>query len=82
MYLVSDLRQTNHIAETASHSPQDSNKNFPQTATAKKTESIFCYAFNQFHATGGLLYPLKALGNQRFLDIFREYKRDQQHGMV
>ena len=30
---------------------------------------------NSFHATGLFLYPLKTLENQRFFDVFREYRK-------
>ena len=33
------------------------------------------YHAKPFHATGLFLYPLKTLENQRFYDVFREYRK-------
>ena len=39
---------------------------------------------NPFRATGHFLYPLKALRNQRFSDIFRGYREKQvaSYGLI
>ena len=37
------------------------------------------FFFNPFHAIGLILYPLKTSENQRFSDVFREYRTDQWH---
>ena len=41
---------------------------------------VLQFCINPFHATGLFLYPLKALENLRFPDIFGGYKK-QTNGM-